>query len=64
MKQVREQLTALWQQRSGLVQSRKGAWLQLRKPWFEPVTELFGYGRGFGLPSAADCDEVRRLMKV
>lgn len=44
LKQVREQLTALWQQRSGLVQSRKGAWLQLRKPWFEPVTELFGYG--------------------
>lgn len=44
LKQVREQLAALWQQRSGLVQSRKGAWLQLRKPWFEPVTELFGYG--------------------
>lgn len=44
LKQVREQLTALWQQRSGLVESRKGAWLQLRKPWFEPVTELFGYG--------------------
>lgn len=44
LKQVRERLTTLWQQRSGLVQSRKGAWLQLRKPWFEPVTELFGYG--------------------
>lgn len=44
LKQVREQLTDLWQKRSGLVQSRKGAWLQLRKPWFEPVTELFGYG--------------------
>lgn len=44
LKQVREQLTALWLQRSVLVQSRKGAWLQLRKPWFEPVTELFGYG--------------------
>lgn len=44
LKQVREQLIALWQQRSGLVQSRKGAWLQLIKPWFEPVTELFGYG--------------------
>ncbi|WP_225781270.1 hypothetical protein [Xenophilus sp. Marseille-Q4582] len=44
LKQVRGQLTALWRQRSGLVQSRKGAWLQLRKPWFEPVTELFGYG--------------------
>lgn len=44
LKQVREQLTDLWQKRSGLVQSRMGAWLQLRKPWFEPVTELFGYG--------------------
>ena len=28
------------------------------------VAELFGYGRGFGLPSPADCDEVRRLMSV
>jgi hypothetical protein len=44
LKQVREQLTDLWQKRSSLVQSRKGAWLQLRKAWFEPVTELFGYG--------------------
>ena len=44
LKQVREQLTALWQQRSGLVLSRKGAWLQLRNLWFEPVTKLFGYG--------------------
>ncbi len=26
------------------------------------VAELFGYGRGFGLPSSADCDDVRRLM--
>ena len=26
------------------------------------VAELFGYGRGFGLPSATDCEEVRRLM--
>lgn len=24
----------------------------------------FGYGRGFGLPSATDCEEVRRLMSV
>ncbi len=23
-----------------------------------------GYGRGFGLPSPADCDDVRRLMAV
>ena len=44
VKQVREQLTALWQQRSGLVQSRAGAWLQLMPTWFEPVTALFGYG--------------------
>jgi len=28
------------------------------------VAELFGYGRGFGLPSITDCDEVRRLMTV
>ena len=28
------------------------------------VAELFGYGRGFGLPSNMDCDEVRRLMSV
>jgi glutamate synthase domain-containing protein 2 len=26
------------------------------------VAELFGYGRGFGLPSATDCEEVQRLM--
>jgi hypothetical protein len=28
------------------------------------VAELFGYGRGFGLPSELDCEEVRRLMSV
>jgi glutamate synthase domain-containing protein 2 len=28
------------------------------------VAELFGYGRGFGLPSSADCEDVRRLMSV
>jgi glutamate synthase domain-containing protein 2 len=28
------------------------------------VAELFGYGRGFGLPSPPDCDEVRRLMAI
>ena len=44
VKQVREQLTALWDQRKGLVQSRGGAWLQLMSTWFEPVTALFGYG--------------------
>jgi glutamate synthase domain-containing protein 2 len=26
------------------------------------VADLFGYGRGFGLPSSIDCDEVRLLM--
>lgn len=44
LKQVRDQLTALWTQRKSLVQSRAGAWLQLMQPWFEPVTALFGYG--------------------
>ena len=28
------------------------------------VAELFGYGRGFGLPSDVDVDEVRRLMSI
>jgi hypothetical protein len=28
------------------------------------VAELFGYGRGFGLPSSGDCAEIRRLMSV
>jgi glutamate synthase domain-containing protein 2 len=27
------------------------------------VAELFGYGRGFGLPSPTDCEEVGRLMR-
>ena len=26
------------------------------------VAELFGYGRGFGVPSPTDCEEVRHLM--
>jgi glutamate synthase (ferredoxin) len=26
------------------------------------IAELFGYGRGFGLPSPTDCEDVRRLM--
>ena len=26
------------------------------------VADLFGYGRGFGLPSNSDCEDVRRLM--
>jgi glutamate synthase domain-containing protein 2 len=28
------------------------------------IAELFGYGRGFGLPSPTDCDEIRRLMSA
>jgi hypothetical protein len=28
----------------------------------QTVAELFGYGRGFGVPSPADCEDVRRLM--
>ncbi len=28
------------------------------------IAEVFGYGRGFGIPSPADCDEVRKLMKA
>jgi glutamate synthase domain-containing protein 2 len=28
------------------------------------IAELFGYGRGFGIPSSTDCEEVRRLMAV
>ena len=28
------------------------------------IAELFGYGRGFGLPSNVDTDEIRRLMSV
>ncbi len=26
------------------------------------IAEVFGYGRGAGLPSVVDCEEVRRLM--
>ena len=28
------------------------------------IAELFGYGRGFGLPSPTDCEELRRIMNV
>ena len=28
------------------------------------IAELFGYGRGFGLPSPTDCEDVRRLMNL
>jgi len=30
----------------------------------QTITELFGYGRGFGLPSPTDCEDVRRLMNA
>jgi len=30
----------------------------------QTIAQLFGYGRGFGLPSPTDCEEVRRIMKV
>lgn len=60
LKQVREQLTTLWQQRSGLVQSRVGAWLQLMPTWFEPVTMLFGYGiEPLELPTEAEAPHER-----
>ena len=53
--QVREQLIALWQQRSGLVQSRKGMWLQLMPTWFEPTTTRLGYGvEALAMPAGAD----------
>lgn len=28
------------------------------------IADVFGYGRGFGLPSPGDCDDVRRLMHL
>ena len=28
----------------------------------QTVAEVFGYGRGFGLPSSGDCEEIARLM--
>ena len=28
------------------------------------IAEIFGYGRGFGLPSPADCEDVRRIMRM
>lgn len=44
LEEVRAQLIVLWQQRSELVQSRKGMWLQLMPTWFEPTTARLGYG--------------------
>lgn len=44
LKEVRAQLIALWQQRSELVQRRRGMWLQLMPAWFEPTTARLGYG--------------------
>lgn len=55
LKQVREQLNALWQQRSDLVRARAGAWLQLIPTWFEPVTTRLGYGiEALALPTDVD----------
>jgi len=67
LKQVREQLTALWQQRSSLVQTRAGAWLQLMPTWFEPATTRFGYGiEALALPidSAAPHDLAVWLLTL
>ena len=30
----------------------------------QTIAELFGYGRGFGLPSPTDCEGVRRPMNA
>lgn len=55
LKEVREQLIALWQQRSELVQSRKGMWLQLMPTWFEPTAMRLGYGvESLAMPDGAD----------
>jgi hypothetical protein len=55
LEEVREQLIALWQQRSGLVQSRKGMWLQLMPTWFEPTTTRLGYGvEALAMPAGAE----------
>ncbi len=57
--ELRPALTALWEQRSSLVQSRKGAWMTLLPAWFEPVTALLGYGLEpltDGRPSAVGTD--------
>jgi hypothetical protein len=52
---VRAQLIALWQQRSELVQRRKGMWLQLMPAWFEPTTTRLGYGvESLAMPNGAD----------
>ncbi len=44
LEDVRAQIIALWQQRSELVQRRRGMWLQLMPTWFEPMTARLGYG--------------------
>ncbi|WP_225781271.1 sacsin N-terminal ATP-binding-like domain-containing protein [Xenophilus sp. Marseille-Q4582] len=55
LEEVRAQLMALWQQRSELVQSRKGMWLQLMPMWFEPTTTRLGYGvDSLVIPDGAD----------
>lgn len=55
LEEVRAQLISLWQQRSELVQSRKGMWLQLMPMWFEPTTTRLGYGvDSLAIPDGAD----------
>ncbi|MBE7483085.1 MAG: hypothetical protein HS104_24320 [Polyangiaceae bacterium] len=55
LEEIRAQLIALWQQRSELVQSRKGMWLQLMPTWFEPTTTRLGYGvESLAIPDGAD----------
>jgi hypothetical protein len=55
LEEVRDQLIALWQQRSEFVQSRKGRWLQLMPTWFEPTTTRLGYGvEPLAIPDGAD----------
>lgn len=67
LEQVREELIALWQQRSSLVQSRKGMWLQLMPAWFEPTMMRLGYGvEALAMPACADApyDLAARLLTV
>lgn len=43
VEQVRAQLSALWNERQGMVRARRGAWLALIPAWFTPVCALLGY---------------------
>jgi hypothetical protein len=53
--QLREQITALWNQRADLVQARPGAWQLLMPVWFEPALSRLGYGvEALALPTDVD----------